>query len=168
MQSYNVDGLNFDFPEEWKVSKYDGWSFYRNHFAKMWNGIKAVDLLAVDSFGASWLIEVKDYRIHQRTKPSELGEELAYKVFDTLAAMLPAKVHAHDLDEKRMASFIAGCGEIHVILHIEQPRKHSKLFPRAINPAHVQQKIRQLLKPIDAHPKVVEMSAMQSLGWSVS
>lgn len=48
MQRYNVDGLNFDFPDNWQVSQYDNWSFYRNQVARMWNGIKALDLLAVD------------------------------------------------------------------------------------------------------------------------
>ncbi len=28
MPSYLVDGLTFDFPEHWHVSKYDDWSFY--------------------------------------------------------------------------------------------------------------------------------------------
>ncbi|MGZ4970941.1 MAG: hypothetical protein ACXV8O_02465 [Methylobacter sp.] len=94
MQRFNVDGLNFDFPNDWQVSKYDDWSFYRNQFSRMRNGIKSLDLLAIDPNKTAWLIEVKDYRINSRTKPSDLGEEIAHKVFDTLAAIIPAKIHA--------------------------------------------------------------------------
>ncbi len=168
MQQYNIDGLIFDFPDGWKVSKYDDWSFYRNQFSKMWESIKAVDILALDSSRLLWLIEVKDYRVYPRTKPSELSEEIARKVYDTLAALLPAKVNANDSHEKIMAIAMLGCQQLHVILHLEQPKQHSKLFPRAIDPANIQQKIRKLLKPIDAHPRVVETTRMELLEWRVS
>ncbi len=168
MQRFNVDGLNFDFPDDWRVSKYDDWSFYRNQFSRMWNGIKSLDLLAIDPNKTAWLIEVKDYRINSRTKPSDLGEEIAHKVFDTLAAIIPAKTHATDSNEKQLARAVSTSRELRVVLHLEQPEKHSKLRPRAINPADVQQKIRQLLKPVDAHPLVVDMSLMRDLEWNVS
>jgi len=160
MQHFNVDGLNFDFPDDWPVGKYDDWSFYRNQFSRMWNGIKSLDLLAIDSDKTAWLIEVKDYRINSRTKPSDLAEEVAHKVFDTLAAIIPAKIHASDPDEKRLAHAVSASRKLRVVLHLEQPAKHSKLRPRAINPADLQQKMRQLLKPVDAHPRVVDMESM--------
>jgi hypothetical protein len=168
MQRHDVDGLNFDFPDNWKVSKYDDWSFYRNQFVKMREGIKSLDLLAIDTANTAWMIEVKDYRVQQRTKPSDLAGEIAHKVFDTLAALLPAKIHANNLDEKTMAQHVLGAHDLRVVLHLEQPVKHSKLRPRAIDPMNLQIKIRGLLKPIDAHPKVVEMAAMASLVWQVS
>lgn len=168
MQRFNVDGLSFDFPDDWQVGKYDDWSFYRNQFSRMWNGIKSLDLLAIDPNKTAWLIEVKDYRINSRTKPSDLGEEIAHKVFDTLAAIIPAKIHATDSNEKQLARAVSASRELRVVLHLEQPEKHSKLRPRAINPADVQQKIRQLLKPVDAHPLVVDMRSMRDLEWKVS
>ncbi|WP_432742521.1 hypothetical protein ABXJ76_17850 [Methylobacter sp. G7] len=167
MQRFNVDGLNFDFPDDWLVSKYDDRSFYRNQFITIKNGIKSLDLLAVDLNKTAWLIEVKDYRLHPRTKPSELGIEVAHKVFDTLAAIIPAKIHATDPDEKQLARAVSASRKLRVVLHLEQPAKHSKLRPRAINPVDVQQKIRQLLKPVDAHPLVVEMGSMNGLEWNV-
>ena len=167
MQHHNVDGLNFDFPDDWQVSKYDDWSFYRNRFAHMWNGIKALDLLAIDTDKTTWLIEVKDYRVNPRTKPSDLGEEVAHKIFDTLAAIIPAKINATNSDEKRLARAVSASRKLRVVLHLEQPEKHSKLRPRAINPADVQQKMRQLLKPVDAHPLVVDMRSMRGLEWQV-
>lgn len=167
MQRHNVDGLNFDFPDNWQVSKYDDWSFYRNQFTCMWNGIKSIDLLAIDTNKTTWLIEVKDYRTNPRTKPSDLGEDVAHKVFDTLAAIIPAKINATHSDEKLLAPTVSASRKLRVVLHLEQPEKHSKLRPRAINLADVQQKMRQLLKPVDAHPQVVDMRSMRRLEWQV-
>jgi len=168
MKRYNVDGLTFDFADTWQVGQYDNWSFYRNQITRMWNGIKALDLLAVAPDNTAWLIEVKDYRQHQRTKPTELGEEVAHKVFDTLAALIPAKNGALNLDEQQLAHAVTQARQVRVVLHLEQPAKHSKLRPRAINPADLKQKIRQLLKPIDAHPLVVSKAKPGTIQWCVS
>ena len=168
MQKFSVDGLYFNFPDGWHVSKYDDWSFYRNQFSRMWNGIKSLDLLALSPAKTAWLIEVKDYRLCQRTKPSELSEEIAKKVFDTLAALLPAKVNAGDAGEVAISRRILDSNKLRVVFHLEQPAKHSKLRPRAINPADVQMKLRQILKPIDAHPILAEMARMGDLEWSVT
>ncbi len=168
MLKISVDGLIFEFPEQWQASKYDEWSFYRNQFSQMWSGIKSLDLLAIDPQKTGWLIEVKDYRIHQRAKPLDLAEEVARKVFDTLAALPPTGVNSNDSTERAMAKTILSAKQYRVVLHLEQPVKHSKLRPRAIDPAHIKQKLRKLLKPIDAHPLVVEMTNMSSLAWSVN
>lgn len=162
-----VDGLTFSFPDGWKISKYDDWSYYRRQFSCMWAEIKSLDLLAVDLQRNGWLIEVKDYRIHQRTKPSDLAEEVAKKVFDTLAALPPARVYANNDDERGMAQALLKVKRYRVVLHLEQPTKSSKLFPRVIDPAKVKQKLRKLLKPIDSHPMITEMAKMYNLCWSV-
>lgn len=167
MITHDVDGLTFSFPENWKIAKYDDWAFYRNQFSRMWNEIKAIDIIACDLSSTVWLIEVKDYRRTPRTKPTSLPHEVAGKVFDTLAAILPAKVNAANPEEKEMATQITSARRLRVVLHLEQPRQHSKLFPRAIDPADIQQKIRKLLHPIDAHPAVVEKNAMSNSAWSV-
>ena len=160
MQRHVVGDLTFEFPVGWKASSYDNWSFYRNQFSRLRNGIKALDLLAVDpSTKTAWLIEVKDYRNYQRTKPSDLGEEFAHKVFDTLAAIFPAKIHANDDDERRMALEVCTATGLRVVLHLEQPLRKTRLRPQAINPADLRQKIRQLLKPIDPHPLVLAMKS---------
>jgi hypothetical protein len=167
MINVQVDGLTLTFPASWKVSKYDDWAFYRNQFSKMWNGIKAVDLLAIEN-QVTWFIEVKDYRTSPRTKALDLANEVAQKVFSTLAAMLPAKVNTAVIDEERnFAEEIVNATQLRVVLHLEQPLKHSKLFPRAFDPANVQLKLRTLVKPIDPHPKVVESTQMQGLSWTV-
>lgn len=167
MTALDVDGLAFSFPKAWVTSKYDEWSFYRNQFSKIRDGLKAVDLIARDPDDTVWLIEVKDYRRHRRTKTIDLGSEIQHKVLDTLAALLPAKANANSSDESAFAGQAVRAKRIRVVLHLEQPRKHSFLFPRAINPAGVEQKLKVLLKPIDAHPLVVEKAEMRSLAWSV-
>lgn len=166
MTDIQVDGLTFTFPASWKACKYDEWAFYRNQFSKMWPGIKAVDLIAIDG-QVVWFIEVKDYRQQSRTKTIDLAEEVAKKVFCTLAAILPAKSHASDSLEGDFARRIAAGQSLCVVLHLQQPMKHSKLFPRAIDPSKIQLKLRQIIKPIDPHPKVVESTQMQGLAWTV-
>jgi hypothetical protein len=162
-----VDGFTFIFPTGWFAEKYDTWSFYRNQLIKIRNGIKAIDLLALDPDTTAWFVEVKDYRVNPRTKPSDLGDEVAQKVLDTLAALLPARLNATVTQERQMASAVLGASKLRVVLHLEQPTKHSRLRPRAINPADVKQQLKRLLKPIDAHPVVTETSRMGSVAWRV-
>lgn len=167
MSVHHVDGLVFDFPSPWLASKYDEWSFYRNQFLRMRPGIKAVDLIALNS-DAAWLIEVKDYRVHRRTKIVDIHQEFAEKVLHTLSALLPAKANANNLTERRFAAETLSRSRLRLVLHLEQPAKHSKLFPRAINPDNVQLKLRQVLKAIDPHPIVAETGRMHGLVWSVA
>jgi hypothetical protein len=82
--------------------------------------------------------------------------------------VLAARTNATDADEKRLAGLVAHARKLRVVLHLEQPGKHSKLRPRAIDPSVVRLKMRTLLKQIDAHPAVVEISEMRGMGWCVS
>lgn len=163
MPVLDIDGLTFTFPQTWQASKYDEWSFYRNQFAKQGDGIKAVDAVALAPTNAAFLIEVKDYRHPGTEKPSQLPEALANKVLHTLAAMLPAKLHANDPAEQQLAAAILGCVSLRVIAHIEQPQRHRPV----VDLADIRQKLKQLLRAVDAHPKVVSMSDMNGLAWTV-
>ena len=82
--------------------------------------------------------------------------------------MLPAKLNANDEKEKQIANKVIASRKVRIVLHLEQPAKHSKLRPRAINPADIELKLRQLLKPIDTHPLVAERSSMRNLPWIVN
>ena len=167
MTVLHVDGLKFDFPAAWSACKYDDWNFYRNQFLRIRPGIKAVDLIVL-SPGTAWMIEVKDYRVHRRTKAVDIHEEFADKVMHTLSSLLPAKVNANDKSERDFAAKTLRASRVRLVLHLEQPAKHSKLFPRAIDPANVRLKLRQKLKAIDPHPIVAETGRMHGLDWSVS
>jgi hypothetical protein len=164
MPTLNVDGLNFTFPQTWQASKYDEWSFYRTQFGKQGNGIKAVDVLALSDAEQAFLIEVKDYRHPETEKPSQLPEAIATKVLHTLAAMLPAKLHGNDPAEQQLAAAILACASLKVIAHIELPPNHRPV----VDLADIKQKLRQLLRAVDAHPKVVSMANMGGLGWTVA
>jgi len=127
-----------------------------------------LDLLAVSPDGVAWLIEAKDYRMHRREKFSDLAEEVSQKIFDTLAAILPAKVNGDVAEETSVSTKVANAVNLRVVLHLEQPAKPSKMNPRTINLANIQLKLRKHLKPIDAHPRVVDMTDMRGLQWAVS
>jgi hypothetical protein len=168
MPEITVDELRFTFPDGWNVSKYDDWSHYRNQFIKVCVGVKAIDVLALEGVECCWLLEVKDYRKHVRTKTIDLAEEVAEKARDTLAGLVGAQFRANDDEEKNAARQALRAKNLQVVLHLEQPAKHSKLFPRAIDPAAVQQRLKQLLKAIDPHPRVVEKARMAGIPWSVT
>jgi hypothetical protein len=163
MQQLDIDGLTFTFPDGWQAGKYDEWSFYRNQFVKQGDGIKAVDAVVMGPENQAFLIEVKDYRHPDTEKPSQLPDAIANKVLCTLAALLPAKLKANVPAEQQLAAAILGCASLRVIAHIEQPRRHRP----AVDLADIKQKLRKLLRAVDAHPNVVSMNSMDGIAWSV-
>lgn len=167
MPTVLVGQLTFTFPQAWHTTKYDEWSFYRNRFRRYLHGARGVDILAISPNRTAFLIEVKDYRVNRRTKTISVADEVTKKVLDTLAAMLPCKVNGDEVSETDFSNRVLRANFLRVVLHLEQPRKHSKLFPRAIDPADVEMKMRQQLRPIDAHSLVVERSQMRGLEWAV-
>ncbi len=160
--------LSCTFPDGWNITKYDDWAFYRNRFVDACGGNKAVDFLAYDPQGRTlWLVELKDYRQFRRTKDAKLSlcDEIALKARDTLAGIFAAKVDTAHADQPYAAKALDSA-KLRVVLHLEQPGTNSKLFPRAYDRADVQQKLKQVLKPIDAHPRVVELHDMTAVSWS--
>lgn len=160
--------LTFHFPDDACVSQYDNWAFYRNQFNACFGGTKSIDFVYVEG-DVTWLIEVKDYRAHRRTKAIELGDEVAIKVRDTLAGLAAAQCNANDQEEKRQARLALRKNRFNVVLHLEQPEKQSKLFPRAVDPANVTIKLKQTLRAVDAHPKIVNQHNLKpNMRWTVT
>lgn len=160
--------LTFTFQAGAQAGKYDDWSFYRNQFQQgCFKDNKAVDLLC-ELDGQAWLIEVKDYRVHPRTKAVDLADEVALKVRDTLAGLVAASVGANAQNERALAGRMVKAKQIRVVCHIEQPTKASRLRHRAIEPDKLRLKLRTLLKAIDAHPIVTDRSNTARLPWTVS
>ncbi|NEX23606.1 hypothetical protein G3480_25585 [Thiorhodococcus mannitoliphagus] len=148
--------LLFTFDEATAACKYDDWSFYRNQFQNgCFRDNKAVDILC-HSDRVAWLIEVKDYRRHERTKTVDLADEIEIKVRDSLAGILAAQTRANDADEKQFARKLLGARQVRVVCNIEQPAKTSRLRPRAIEPDKLKGQLRRLLKAIDPHPIVMD------------
>lgn len=168
MPTLTEGDLTFTFPNHWLASAFDKWSFYLNQFQSVCGGAKAIDMLAIEPRVCCWHIEVKDYRRHRRTKTTDLAEEIAIKVRDSLACLVAASVRANDVTEKSAARAAIRCPQLRVVLHLEQPLKHSPLFPRAIDPAKIKQDLKRLIKAIDPHPQVVEIHRAGSVGWQVN
>ena len=150
--------LKFSFPAQCEATKYDDWEFYRKRFQSIAGGSKAVDIVCLQN-DASWLIEIKDYRQHPRTKSSDLGDELASKVRDTtLAGLAAASANANDRGEQALAERALAKRRWRVALHLEQPAvANLRLWPQAISAAAVLKKLRQKLKAVDDQPMVVSL-----------
>ena len=160
-------GLKFSFPANCQVGKYDEWVFYRNQFRKIAGGSKAVDILCLAD-DAAWLVEIKDYRRHPRTKSTDLGDEMACKVRDTLAGLAAGSANANDDDERSLARRMLTKRRWRVALHLEQPHASSRLRPRPFNVADVVLKLRGRLKVIDAHPVVLDRHTFRAdIPWTV-
>lgn len=145
--------LSFEFPADCIASKYDAWAFYRNRFQRV-AGAKAVDFLCINA-EAAWLVEVKDYRHGPRTKPSELHDEVAAKVRDTLAGLAAAQADDASLDSKTARKALAK-RRWRVVLHLQQSRHRSRLRPKAIDTASLQMRLRKAVRAVDPHPMVVD------------
>ena len=167
MMEIEEGDLTFSFPDCCKASKYDNWSFYRNQFQSVAGGSKAVDILCLED-DVAWLVEIKDYREHPRTKSIDLCDEVAIKVRDTLSGLAAASANANDADEQALARRALEMRRWRVALHLEQPNVASRLRPRAIDPASVNSKLRKGLKAIDAHPTVVDRQSLHpGTPWTV-
>lgn len=162
-------GLAFDFPDSWEATKYDDWAYYRNRFQNTCDS-KAVDILALEPGRGTtlWIIEIKDYRRNRRTKGISLWGEVSQKVRDTLAGILAAGAMAPDDAEAQFARQCRRARMLRVVLHLEQPSKISKLFPRAFNPADVQSKLKRCIKAVDPHPRVLDRRGKYAVGWTVT
>jgi hypothetical protein len=160
--------LEHTFGAGWVASKYDDWPFYRDHFEQGCSGNKAVDFVAVDpARETAWLVELKDYRVHRRTKGIDLIEEVAIKVRDSLAGLFAAaKHHAHHAHAEQ-ARLALGAARVRVVLHLEQPRRTSKLFPRRYELVDLQQRLKQRVRAVDPHPIVTEVGAATTPPWSI-
>lgn len=159
MTEIKEGAITFRFDAGAEPQQYDEWRFYRDRFERVVNDTKAMDILCLEG-ETLWLIEVKDYRAHPRTKPSEIADELARKLRDTLAGLAAARIHAHKEVERRFAERALRSAEMRVVLHLEQPEKPRRLFPNIVNPANLQEKLKQRLRSaVDNHPKVVSCNS---------
>jgi hypothetical protein len=162
------DRLTFNFPVGSIASKYDEWSHYRNQVQPLCGASKAVDIVFADH-PIAWLIEIKDYRQHKRTKAIDLGDEVAQKVRDTIVGLVSTRLVGNNDDERDCARQLLLATRIRVVCHLEQPARQSRLRPRAIEPDKLVLKLRTLLKAIDPHPSVVDSTSLSnSMRWTVT
>lgn len=169
-QAHTEGNLLFSFPDDWTVIKFDSSRFYLKQWQSFASGCKGVDFIACGPDCDVWFIEVKDYRQASRTKPSDLFEEVAQKVRDSLAALKVLAYRMTDSEEVALArKVLKGSRRFRIVLHLEQPAKPSKIFQQVIDPKTAQHKIRQKLRVIDPHCLVGDKSYMNhKVGWQVS
>lgn len=157
MPVFSEGNLTFHFPSGDSVAKVDDWAFYRGGFVSI-PGTKSVDFVCVHG-DSCWLIEVKDYRFHHRTKTVPLWEEVACKVRDSLAMLAAARCNANNENEKTVAAHSLAARKWRVALHLEQPPTPSRTRPTCFDAASVSMKLRGIVRRIDPHPVVASMDA---------
>lgn len=163
-----VEGaLEFIFPDGWQAEKLDDSGFYRKHFQSFADS-KSVDVAVIPPGQAElWLVEVKDYRTHPRSKMLDVFQEIATKVRDSLALLYLAKSKPESALHG-FAQMAAATLKIRVALHLEQPAKPSKLYPPVVQRNNAQLKLAQAVRVVDPHPLFCEMSSMPpSCPWAV-
>ena len=155
----------FGFPKGWIAQQYDApKSFYRRHY-KQFADSKSVDIVAFDENTQSlWLIEVKDYRAFPK-KDKTIIDTIASKVRDTLSCLFIERLKSTD----SLAAKAAQLQKIHVVFHLEQPEKPSKLYPQVIDWANGLLKLKQVVRVIDPHPILCNIRHLPNqCAWSVS
>ena len=160
MTTIKEGDLTFSFPADCRASKYDDWSFCRSQFHRVAGGCKAIDILCVED-DVAWLIEIKDYRQHPRTKAIDIADELSIKIRDTLAGLASAAKMANKAGDLRHArQSLASRRRWRVVLHLEQPATQSKLRPKAIDTASLLSKLRMRKLKADAKLPVAEATCL--------
>ncbi|WP_145399968.1 hypothetical protein [Paracoccus sulfuroxidans] len=160
--------LSFELEQVSFAEKYDDWRHYRNVFNSACGASKAVDF-AVSKAGTLWLIEVKDYRRNKRTKPSSLADEVMLKVRDTMAGLVSTAFVGVDAQEADRSRSALSSRKLKIVLHLEQPSKPSRLFPKSVDPADILMQLKQRLRFADCHPIVVDrLTFPASLGRVIS
>lgn len=152
--------LVFSFSTACDALKYDDWPFYRKRFQQIFN-TKAVDILCATS-DAAWLIEVKDYRGHNRDKCGRIEDEVAQKVRDTLAGLAAANANG-DEGGRNIASEALNKRRWRVVLHLEQTDS------LILNPSNIQIMLRQRLGAVDGKAVVTDAGYISpQMPWTVS
>lgn len=155
LQSVNVDGTIFDFPEEWEVEVYDTWKFV-SRLASSSLQAKACDVVAIGG-DTLYLLEAKDYTFPVGTRPpkfSELTAVVANKAFHTLGGLC-AGAHI-DFEKQNFCSRAVSCAQIELYLNLELPADKGQLFKQPTILADVRDTLIRETKPyLRVKPKVV-------------
>ena len=167
--------LNFNFPGEAVVEKFDGWPFVRD-YQRQNQGTKAIDLVALrPDDECCWLIEATDYRIfaNQRAidkvnKPSVLVDEFEKKIKDSLVLLEAAKVSAPQAQQS-FAREALDRTKKRAVFHIEPHVKTPNLCPAPEHLADIKGVLKQRLREIDRDPIVMSIERpSKHVFWSVT
>jgi hypothetical protein len=152
--------IAYTFPDQCIVFRPEESTFYSRHwqsFAKEngGEGNAEIDFVIFDPLAKQlMLMETKDYCQHQRTKPSEIGQEFARKCRDTLSLLGALQISnqvATEADTKNKQHF-SKMRNVTCVLHFEQSKgrrgEHS-----IISPQNLKDTVRRNLRALDPHAK---------------
>ena len=87
---FTESGLIFQFADDrWRVHKWDDLPPFKGQFDRL-PKTAAVDFVALFDERTLYLIEVKNYSEHERTKEKDIDVEFGHKVRDTVAGLVGA------------------------------------------------------------------------------
>lgn len=154
--------LTFKFSQAWRLLRPEKSSFYQRHFQNIAGGSKETDFVLQDTEHTLWLLEVKDYNQPEAGKPvDDLILEVAQKARDCLAFLLAGSIRDNSIKSDSVKNFMQSVSipkSLRFVLHIELPKSRSKLFPQKGILPNYQHKLRQKVKGIDPHARVVDSS----------
>jgi hypothetical protein len=122
-ERFDEGQLRFEFVDGWSAIQYDAHPFYRRKLQKNLEATKAVDFLTWSEDVLAF-VEVKDFRGHRivnkhRIASGKLAQEVATKVRDTCAAVLPLARQLDDLRAVRPRWLDGDKTQIEVVLWLE-------------------------------------------------
>lgn len=169
--------ITYTFPDHFIIFRPEDSTFYSKHwqsFAKPKDGVgnTEIDFVAFDPRDKRiWFVETKDYRQHDRSKPSEIGEEFARKCRDTLSLLGAMQVSlqvATDSDLKERYQF-SNMRDVNCVLHLEQMRGRLGEY-RVISPQTLKDTIKRSIRALDPHAKAgdAELLARHALPFTIS
>ena len=167
VQSFAEGRLVFEFDDAALCRKFDDMAFYRRQFVNFAGGSKAVDFVCLRE-ATAWLIEVKGYRHNRRQKNMALVEEVSAKVRDSMVCCVAGFRNGNDPKERQIFGKVIQADRFRVVLHLEQNDHGNRDFPPNVNRANCLQKLKQVLRALNAHPRVVDQTMLlPGMPWTV-
>jgi|GEM_PF-4250942 len=160
------DSLEFTFPTGYEAFKLDEVSYYRSHLQNKFSGTKSVDFVCYETNGTNaYLIEVKDYSTHARTKKIPIEEEISLKVRDSLWILSAIANECNDTNVSALARQFHAKTKIHVYLHLEQPYT-ARAFHPILSEANLTTALNRILKPVTGKARLSNITRNGS-PWTV-
>ena len=172
-QRFREGQISFDFPNGWLIARPGESPYYSRHFQRFGSGgqgVKEADFVAWDPAEKTvWLMEVKDYRLHPRTKIHDLADEVVEKARDTLALLRAAQSQDRNQPDaiRDVAAESAPATSIRIVIHCALPARPSKLFPGIKDAANLQTKLRERVYAVDPRALVTGGPKAARVPWSV-
>ncbi|WP_441286832.1 hypothetical protein ACSRUE_31545 [Sorangium sp. KYC3313] len=121
-KSLTEKSLRFDFDDDWKLcGTWDGTSASKYEIVQG-KTPACVDLVAIDSTGSVYLIEVKDHAKHPRENEKPLPDVLRDKVHDTVMGVITETRRGDKtMLSTPLAHALVKGARVRVVLHLEEP-----------------------------------------------